>query len=97
MVTLPSFPSFEWDFLVNDTPKREDLIFGFDFINHFNPLIDWRHWLITFNSDYKDYSDPFNSFRNDFSSSKSCAALIGDSRTPSFQSSLYIPSINSPQ
>ncbi|MBW0574349.1 hypothetical protein O181_114064 [Austropuccinia psidii MF-1] len=59
MVELPSFPSFEWDFLVIDTPKGEDLILGFDFLNHFNPSIDWK--------------------------------------TPSFLSSVHIPSINSPQ
>ncbi|MBW0480818.1 hypothetical protein O181_020533 [Austropuccinia psidii MF-1] len=58
MVELPSFPSFEWDFLVIDTPKGEDLILGFDFLNHFNPSIDWRQGLITFNADQKDYSDP---------------------------------------
>ncbi|MBW0493661.1 hypothetical protein O181_033376 [Austropuccinia psidii MF-1] len=97
MVELPSFPSFEWDFLVIDTPKGEDLILGFDFLNHFNPSIDWRQGLITFNPDHLDYSDPSNSFRNDFSSAKLCAALVGDSRTPSFLSSVHIPSLNSPQ
>ncbi|MBW0549551.1 hypothetical protein O181_089266 [Austropuccinia psidii MF-1] len=96
MVKLPPFPSFEWDFLVIDTPKGEDLILGFDFLNHFKPSIDWRHRLITFTSYYKDYSDPFKSFHNDFSSAKSCAALVGDSRTTSFLSSVHIPSINSP-
>ncbi|MBW0567312.1 hypothetical protein O181_107027 [Austropuccinia psidii MF-1] len=85
MVELPSFSSFEWDFLVTDTPKGEDLILGFDFLNHFNPSIDWRQGLITFNSDHKDYYYP----------SKSCAALVGDSRTPSFPSSVYIPSLDS--
>ncbi|MBW0592022.1 hypothetical protein O181_131737, partial [Austropuccinia psidii MF-1] len=85
------------DFLVVDTPKGEDLILGFDFLNSFNPSIDWRQGLITFSADHKDYSDPSKSFRNDFSSSKSCAALVGDSRTPSFPSSVHIPSINSPQ
>ncbi|MBW0527771.1 hypothetical protein O181_067486, partial [Austropuccinia psidii MF-1] len=94
---LPSFPSFEWDFLVIDTPKGEDLILVFDFLNHFNPSIDLRQGLITFNADHKDYSYPSNSFRNDFSSAKSCAALVGDSRTPSFPSSVDVPSINSPQ
>ncbi|MBW0469967.1 hypothetical protein O181_009682 [Austropuccinia psidii MF-1] len=97
MVELPSFPSFEWDFLVIDTPKGGDLILGFDFLNHFSPSIDWRQGLITFNSDHMDSCDPSNSFRNDFSSAKSCATLLGDSRTPSFPSSVYIPSINSPQ
>ncbi|MBW0488961.1 hypothetical protein O181_028676 [Austropuccinia psidii MF-1] len=97
MVELPSFPSFEWDFLVIDTPKGEDLILGFDFLNHFNPYIDWRQGLITFNSDHKDYYDPSKSFSNDFSSAKSCAALVGDSRTPSFPSSVHIPSLNSHQ
>ncbi|MBW0559069.1 hypothetical protein O181_098784 [Austropuccinia psidii MF-1] len=85
------------DLLVIDTPKGEDLILGFDFLNHFNPSIDWRKGLITFNPDHLDYSDPSKSFRNDFSSAKSCAALVGDSRTPSFLSSVHIPSLNSPQ
>ncbi|MBW0550027.1 hypothetical protein O181_089742 [Austropuccinia psidii MF-1] len=97
MVELPSFPSFEWDFLVIYTPKGEELILGFEFLNHFNTSIDWRQGLITFNSDHKDYSNPSKSFRNDFSSAKSCAALVGDSRTPSVPSSVHIPSINSPQ
>ncbi|MBW0482831.1 hypothetical protein O181_022546 [Austropuccinia psidii MF-1] len=91
MVEVPSFPSFEWDFLVIDTPKGENHILGFDFLNHFNPLIDWRQGLIT----YKDYYDPSRSFSNDFSSVKSCEALVGNSRTPSFPSSVHIPSLNS--
>ncbi|MBW0499278.1 hypothetical protein O181_038993 [Austropuccinia psidii MF-1] len=76
VVELPSFPSFKWDFLVIDTPKGEDLILGFNFLNHFNPSIDWRQGLITFNADHKDYCDPSKSFSNDFSSSKLCAALV---------------------
>ncbi|MBW0479084.1 hypothetical protein O181_018799 [Austropuccinia psidii MF-1] len=97
IVELPSFPRFEWDFLVFDTPKGEDLILGFDFLNHFNTSTDWRQGLITFNADQKDYSYPLNSFSNDLSSSKSCAALVGDSRTPSFPSSVHISSLNSHQ
>ncbi|MBW0556623.1 hypothetical protein O181_096338 [Austropuccinia psidii MF-1] len=97
MVELPSFPSCEWEFLVIDTPKGEVLIFGFDFLNHLNPSIDWRQGLITFNADHEDYFDPSNSFRNDFSSAKSCAALVGDSRTPSIPSSVHILSLNSHQ
>ncbi|MBW0508107.1 hypothetical protein O181_047822 [Austropuccinia psidii MF-1] len=97
MVELPSFPIFEWDFLVIDTPKGEDLILGFDFLNHFNTSFDWRQGLITFDADHKNYHDPSNSLSNDVSSSKSCAALVGDSRTPSFPSSVHIPSLNSHQ
>ncbi|MBW0526603.1 hypothetical protein O181_066318 [Austropuccinia psidii MF-1] len=97
MVELPSFPSFEWDLLVIDTPKGEDLILGFEFLNNFNPSIDWRKGLITFNADHKDYYDHSKSFSNDFYSTKSCAALVGDSRTPSFPSSVHIPSLHSHQ
>ncbi|MBW0588883.1 hypothetical protein O181_128598, partial [Austropuccinia psidii MF-1] len=97
MVELPSFPSFEWDFLVIDTPKGQELILGFDFLNYFNPSIDLKQGLITFNADQKDYYDPSNSFSNDFYSAKSRAALVGDSRTPSFPSSVHIPSLNSHQ
>ncbi|MBW0578708.1 hypothetical protein O181_118423 [Austropuccinia psidii MF-1] len=70
---------------------------GFDFLNHSNPYIDWRQGLITFNADHKDYHDPSKSFSNDFSSAKSCAALVGDSRTPSFPFSVHIPSLISHQ
>ncbi|MBW0503435.1 hypothetical protein O181_043150 [Austropuccinia psidii MF-1] len=41
--------------------------------------------------------DPSKSSSNEFSSSKSCAALVGDSRTPSFPSSVHIRSCNSYQ
>ncbi|MBW0497187.1 hypothetical protein O181_036902 [Austropuccinia psidii MF-1] len=75
MVELPSFPSFEWEFLVIDTPKGEYLILGFDFLNHFNPSIDWKQGLTTLNSDHKDYYDPSKCFSNDFSSAKSYATL----------------------
>ncbi|MBW0548995.1 hypothetical protein O181_088710 [Austropuccinia psidii MF-1] len=94
MVELPSFPSFEWDFLLIDTPKGEDLILEFDFLNQFNPYIEWRQGLITLNANHKEYYNPSSSFSNDSSSDKSCAALVGDSRTPSFSSSVHIPSLN---
>ncbi|MBW0485315.1 hypothetical protein O181_025030 [Austropuccinia psidii MF-1] len=71
MVELPSFSSIGWDFLVIDTPKQEDLILGFDSLNHFNPYIDWKQGLMTFNTDNKEYHDPSSSFSNDFSSAKS--------------------------
>ncbi|MBW0501795.1 hypothetical protein O181_041510 [Austropuccinia psidii MF-1] len=57
--------------------------------------MDWRQGLITFNPDHKDYYDPSNSFSNDFSSEKSFATLVGDSRASSFPSSVHIPSLNS--
>ncbi|MBW0479875.1 hypothetical protein O181_019590 [Austropuccinia psidii MF-1] len=82
-------------FSVIDTSKGEDLILGFGFLNRFNPSIDWRQGLITFNADHKDCYDPSKSISNDFFSAKSCAALVGDSRTPSFPSSVHIPSLNS--
>ncbi|MBW0524360.1 hypothetical protein O181_064075 [Austropuccinia psidii MF-1] len=95
MVELPSFPSFEWEFLVIDTPKGEDLILRFEFHNNFNPAIDWRQGLITLDSDHNDYYYASKSSSNDISFTKSCAALVGDSRTPSFPSSVHIPSPNS--
>ncbi|MBW0572998.1 hypothetical protein O181_112713 [Austropuccinia psidii MF-1] len=89
IVGLPSFPSFEWHFLVIDNPKGEDLILGFEFLNHLNPYIYLRQGLIIFNS------DPSNSFNNDFYPSKSCDSLAGYSRTPSFPYSVNIASPNS--
>ncbi|MBW0487004.1 hypothetical protein O181_026719 [Austropuccinia psidii MF-1] len=78
-----------------DTAKGEDLILAFDCLNHFNPSIHWSQGLITFTAHHQDYCDPSKSFSNDLSSAKSCAALVGDSRTPSFPSSVHIPSLNS--
>ncbi|MBW0567110.1 hypothetical protein O181_106825 [Austropuccinia psidii MF-1] len=97
MVELPSFPSFEWNFLVIDAAKVEDLILGFDILNHFNPSIDWKPGLITYNADQKDYYDNSNSFSNEFSSARSCEDLVYDSRTPSIPYSFHIPSVNSHQ
>ncbi|MBW0495527.1 hypothetical protein O181_035242 [Austropuccinia psidii MF-1] len=94
MVELLSFPSFELEFLLIDTSKGEDLILFFDFLNHFNPSIGWMKGLITFNADQKDYYDPSKYSSNDLSSSKSCAALVGNSRRPSFPSSVCMPSLN---
>ncbi|MBW0487821.1 hypothetical protein O181_027536 [Austropuccinia psidii MF-1] len=71
MVELPPFPRFKWDFLVINTPNGEDLIFGFEFLNHFNQSIDWRQGLITFNSYRKDYYDPSKYSSNDLFYAKS--------------------------
>ncbi|MBW0485596.1 hypothetical protein O181_025311 [Austropuccinia psidii MF-1] len=72
-------------------------IFVFDFLSHIDPSIDWMQGMITFNYDHRDYYDSSKSSSNSFSSSKSCAALVGDSRVPSFLSSVHIPSFNSQQ
>ncbi|MBW0562001.1 hypothetical protein O181_101716, partial [Austropuccinia psidii MF-1] len=97
MVELPYFPSFEWDFLIINSPKGEDLILGFEFLNHFNPSIDWRKGMFTLNSDHKDYYYPSKFFSNAFYSAKSCADLVSNSGTQSFPSSVHIPSLNSHQ
>ncbi|MBW0476410.1 hypothetical protein O181_016125 [Austropuccinia psidii MF-1] len=97
MVELPYFPSFEWDFLVIDTAKGEDLMLGFQFHNDFNQSIILRPGLITFNADHKEYYNPSKTFRNDYSYSNSCADMVSYSRTPSFPSSVHIPSLNAPQ
>ncbi|MBW0462314.1 hypothetical protein O181_002029 [Austropuccinia psidii MF-1] len=78
MLDLSSFPSFEWDLSLINTPKGEDLILVFDFLNHFNPSIDWRQGLITFKPNHKNYHYPSQYFSNDSSSSNTCSALIKD-------------------
>ncbi|MBW0464520.1 hypothetical protein O181_004235 [Austropuccinia psidii MF-1] len=50
LVDLPSLPSFEWEFFIIDSPKGEDLILGYDFLYHFNPIMDWKNGLITYDS-----------------------------------------------
>ncbi|MBW0518190.1 hypothetical protein O181_057905 [Austropuccinia psidii MF-1] len=97
MDRIPSLPYFKWDFLVINTLKGEDLILAFDFPKYFNPSIYWRKGLITFNPENKDYHYPSDSFSNDLPSANTCAALVVDSRKPSFPTSVHISSPNSYQ
>ncbi|MBW0473031.1 hypothetical protein O181_012746 [Austropuccinia psidii MF-1] len=94
LVELPSFPIFEWDFLVIDTCKGGDLILGFDFLNNFNPSIGWRKGLIAFNTDYENSKGSFIPLSNGLSTN--CSTLFVYSRKPSFPISVDIPSINFP-
>ncbi|MBW0473199.1 hypothetical protein O181_012914 [Austropuccinia psidii MF-1] len=93
VVDLPSFPSFEWDFFIIDSPKGEDLILGYDFFYHFNPIIDWKNGLITYDSSNKDSSGIIPSTSNDFTTAVNSVALVGELKTPSLPSSVHIPSI----
>ncbi|MBW0508149.1 hypothetical protein O181_047864 [Austropuccinia psidii MF-1] len=36
--------------IIPNSPKGEDLILGYDFLYHFNPIIDWKNGLITYDS-----------------------------------------------
>ncbi|MBW0491809.1 hypothetical protein O181_031524 [Austropuccinia psidii MF-1] len=76
MVELTSFASFDWDFLVIDTPKGEEPELEFDFFNHYNPSVDRRQGLIIFDADYKDYHNPSESSSNAFFSDKECASVV---------------------
>ncbi|MBW0473330.1 hypothetical protein O181_013045 [Austropuccinia psidii MF-1] len=96
IVEISSFQSFEWDFLVIDTTKGEELILGFSFLPNFNPYIDWKKGLITCTPYHRDYHDPSKSFSNYFTSSNKCSALVGYSRTPSFPTYVRISTSNSP-
>ncbi|MBW0492807.1 hypothetical protein O181_032522 [Austropuccinia psidii MF-1] len=53
--------------------------------------------MITFIPDNKDSRNSLIPLSNDFSTSSTCAALVGDSKTTSFPSFVHIPSLNYPQ
>ncbi|MBW0550299.1 hypothetical protein O181_090014, partial [Austropuccinia psidii MF-1] len=93
LVDLPSLPSFHWNFFIIDSPKGEDLIFGYNFLYHFNPIIDWKNGLITYDSSQKDSSGLTHSPSNDFSTAVNSFGLVCELKTPSFPSSVHIPSI----
>ncbi|MBW0494977.1 hypothetical protein O181_034692 [Austropuccinia psidii MF-1] len=78
VVDFPSFPSFEWDFFIIDSPKEEDLILGHDFLYHFNPIINWKNGLITYYSSHKDSSGIKSSASNSLATSVNSVALIKD-------------------
>ncbi|MBW0575286.1 hypothetical protein O181_115001 [Austropuccinia psidii MF-1] len=96
MVDLHSFPIFKWEFLVIYTPKGKDLTLGFEFLNNFNPSIGFMQGLITFNFDYKNSSDSLHPLSNEIATSSTCASFIGNSRAPSFPSSVHITALNYP-
>ncbi|MBW0568692.1 hypothetical protein O181_108407 [Austropuccinia psidii MF-1] len=93
VVNFPSFPSFEWEFFIIDSPKGEDLIFGYDFLYHFNPIIDWKNGSITYGSSHKGSSGIKSSASNALATSINSVALVGELKTPSLPFSVNIPSI----
>ncbi|MBW0522339.1 hypothetical protein O181_062054 [Austropuccinia psidii MF-1] len=90
---LPSFPSFEWDFFIIDSPKGEDLILGYDFLYHFDPIIDWKNGLITYDSSHNGSSAINYSASKALATAVNSVALVGELKTLSLTSSVHIPSI----
>ncbi|MBW0491612.1 hypothetical protein O181_031327 [Austropuccinia psidii MF-1] len=76
-----------------DSPKGEDPILGYDFLYHFNPIIDWRNGLITYHSSHNSCSGINPSTSNDFTTNVNSVALVGELKTPSLPPSVHIPSI----
>ncbi|MBW0487480.1 hypothetical protein O181_027195 [Austropuccinia psidii MF-1] len=93
VVHLPSFPSFEWDFCIIDSPTGEDLILGYDFLYHLNSIIDWKNRLITYHSSHKDSSFIDSSSSNALAIAVNSVALVGELKKPSLPCSVHIPSI----
>ncbi|MBW0477859.1 hypothetical protein O181_017574 [Austropuccinia psidii MF-1] len=92
-VDLPSFPSVEWDICIINSPKGEDLILGYDFLYHSNPIIYWKNGLITYDSSHKDSSGIKSSSSNALATAVNSFSLVGELKTPSLPSSVHIPSI----
>ncbi|MBW0488930.1 hypothetical protein O181_028645 [Austropuccinia psidii MF-1] len=93
VVDLPSFPRFEWDFFIIDSPKGEELILGYDSLHHFDPIIDWKNGLIIYDSGHKDSSGITSSTSNDFTTAVNSVSLVGEFKTPLLPPSVHIPSI----
>ncbi|MBW0496948.1 hypothetical protein O181_036663 [Austropuccinia psidii MF-1] len=79
--------------IIPNSLKGEDLILGYDFLYHFNPIIDWKNGLITYDSNHKDSSGINSSTSNDLATSVSSVFLVGELKTPSLPSSVHILSI----
>ncbi|MBW0523289.1 hypothetical protein O181_063004 [Austropuccinia psidii MF-1] len=73
--------------------KGEDLKLGYILLYHFNPIIDWKNGLITYDSSHKDSSGIISFSSNDFSTAFNSVALVGELKTPSLPPSVHIPSI----
>ncbi|MBW0498885.1 hypothetical protein O181_038600 [Austropuccinia psidii MF-1] len=84
---------FKWDFFIIDSPKGEELMLGYFFLYHFNPIIDWKNGLITYDSSQKDSSGSTSPTSNSFATAVNNIALVGELKTPSLPPSVHIPSI----
>ncbi|MBW0496388.1 hypothetical protein O181_036103 [Austropuccinia psidii MF-1] len=74
--------------IIPNSPKGENLILGYDFLYHFNLIIDWKNGLITYDS-----SGIIPSTSNTLATSAKGVSLVGELNTPSLPSSVHIPSI----
>ncbi|MBW0505589.1 hypothetical protein O181_045304 [Austropuccinia psidii MF-1] len=83
--------------IIPNSPKEEDLILGYDFLYHFNPIIYWKNGLITYDFRHKDSSGINSSASNALATSVNSVALFGELKTPFLPSSVHIPSIMSSQ
>ncbi|MBW0460553.1 hypothetical protein O181_000268 [Austropuccinia psidii MF-1] len=83
VVEVPSFPSFELDLFIID---GEYLILGYDFPHHFNPIVDCKNGLITYDS-----SGIISYNSNEFATSVNNSSLFGELKTPYLPSSVHIP------
>ncbi|MBW0591131.1 hypothetical protein O181_130846 [Austropuccinia psidii MF-1] len=79
--------------IIPTSPKGEDLILGYDFLYHFNPIIDWKNGLISYDSTHKSSSGINYSASNALATDVNSVALVGELKTPSLPSSVHIPSI----
>ncbi|MBW0509062.1 hypothetical protein O181_048777 [Austropuccinia psidii MF-1] len=79
--------------ILPNSPKGEDLVLGYDFLYHFNPLIDLQNGSITYHSSHKDYSHIKSSASNALATAVNSVALVCELKTPSLPSSVHIPSI----
>ncbi|MBW0471526.1 hypothetical protein O181_011241 [Austropuccinia psidii MF-1] len=91
-ITLELDTSFEWDFFIKDSSKGEELILGYDLLYHFNPIIDWKNVLISYDS-----SGIKSSTNNEFCTAFNSVALVDELKTPSLPPSFHIPSIKPSQ
>ncbi|MBW0561294.1 hypothetical protein O181_101009 [Austropuccinia psidii MF-1] len=79
--------------MIPNSPKQENPILGYDFLYHFNPILDWRNGLITYDSSHKDSSGIISFTGNEFATAVNSVSLVGELKTPSLPPSVHIPSI----
>ncbi|MBW0498496.1 hypothetical protein O181_038211 [Austropuccinia psidii MF-1] len=79
--------------IIPSSPKGEDPILGYDFLYHFNPIIDCKNGLITYEYSHKDSSGIKSSASNTLATTFNSVALVGELKTPSLPSSVHTPSI----
>ncbi|MBW0502074.1 hypothetical protein O181_041789 [Austropuccinia psidii MF-1] len=93
LLTSPHSQALNGTFFIRDSTKGEDLILGYDFLDHLNPIMSQKNGLISYDSSHKDCCGINSSTISIFATAINSDSLVGELKTTSLPSSVHIQCI----